>query len=323
MSPASGRSYPVRSLWVLDVPTYEAGPATCPACAAGPARRTGLHGRPRRVPTRARGAARQPPARAPHRAPPGSRPRWRCPRTRARRCPRLHQELVRLGGQAVVDDRLDRLELAVGIEQWLQPGVGLLELVRLDVHEVDPVRVVRRDALDDVQGRTAGRGGAEGGRREHDPGGLARTRPPGRCSLVEGRVRASGPWRSPRSPRGSSRSGSRTPGPALPMAGVVPNGSTSNTHARAQRASRQRRLQLQAPRARAVEGHRSVVQPLAVARVDERAGHRDHRRRRVTREGVEADLRGDDAAAGRHARVSPGPRSSTGTGWVRRPRCGC
>jgi orotate phosphoribosyltransferase len=35
VSPASGRSYPVRSLWVLDVPTYEAGPASCPACAAG------------------------------------------------------------------------------------------------------------------------------------------------------------------------------------------------------------------------------------------------------------------------------------------------
>jgi orotate phosphoribosyltransferase len=35
VSPASGRSYPVRSLWVLDVPTYQAGPTTCPACGAG------------------------------------------------------------------------------------------------------------------------------------------------------------------------------------------------------------------------------------------------------------------------------------------------
>lgn len=34
-SDASGRTTPVRSLWTLDVPTYEAGPATCPACAAG------------------------------------------------------------------------------------------------------------------------------------------------------------------------------------------------------------------------------------------------------------------------------------------------
>jgi len=34
-SPRTGRSYPVTSLWVLDVPTYEAGPASCPACAAG------------------------------------------------------------------------------------------------------------------------------------------------------------------------------------------------------------------------------------------------------------------------------------------------
>jgi len=33
VSPSSGRRYPVESLWVLDVPTYEAGAATCPACA--------------------------------------------------------------------------------------------------------------------------------------------------------------------------------------------------------------------------------------------------------------------------------------------------
>ncbi len=34
-SEATGRVTPVRSLWTLDVPTYEPGPATCPACAAG------------------------------------------------------------------------------------------------------------------------------------------------------------------------------------------------------------------------------------------------------------------------------------------------
>lgn len=34
-SEASGRATPVRSLWTLDVPTYEPGSATCPACAAG------------------------------------------------------------------------------------------------------------------------------------------------------------------------------------------------------------------------------------------------------------------------------------------------
>ena len=34
-SPASGRDYPVEALWTLDIPTYEPGPATCPACAAG------------------------------------------------------------------------------------------------------------------------------------------------------------------------------------------------------------------------------------------------------------------------------------------------
>jgi orotate phosphoribosyltransferase len=35
VSPASGRSYPLRSLWPLDLPTYEPGPATCPRCADG------------------------------------------------------------------------------------------------------------------------------------------------------------------------------------------------------------------------------------------------------------------------------------------------
>lgn len=34
-SPSSGRTYPLRSLWQLDLPTYEPGPATCPQCAAG------------------------------------------------------------------------------------------------------------------------------------------------------------------------------------------------------------------------------------------------------------------------------------------------
>lgn len=34
-SPASGRVYPLRSLWRLDLPTHEAGPTTCPACAGG------------------------------------------------------------------------------------------------------------------------------------------------------------------------------------------------------------------------------------------------------------------------------------------------
>jgi len=34
-SPISGRSYPLRSLWQLDLPTYQPGAATCPRCAAG------------------------------------------------------------------------------------------------------------------------------------------------------------------------------------------------------------------------------------------------------------------------------------------------
>ena len=34
-SPTSGRTYPLRSLWQLDLPTYEPGEATCPRCAVG------------------------------------------------------------------------------------------------------------------------------------------------------------------------------------------------------------------------------------------------------------------------------------------------
>jgi orotate phosphoribosyltransferase len=34
-SPTTGRTYPVRALWQLDLPTYEAGPETCPRCASG------------------------------------------------------------------------------------------------------------------------------------------------------------------------------------------------------------------------------------------------------------------------------------------------
>jgi orotate phosphoribosyltransferase len=34
-SPASGRVYPLSSLWTLDMPSYEPGPATCPRCADG------------------------------------------------------------------------------------------------------------------------------------------------------------------------------------------------------------------------------------------------------------------------------------------------
>jgi orotate phosphoribosyltransferase len=34
-SPSTGRVYPLRSLWELDLPTYEPGPASCPHCADG------------------------------------------------------------------------------------------------------------------------------------------------------------------------------------------------------------------------------------------------------------------------------------------------
>ena len=34
-SPASGRTYPLRALWQLDLPTYQPGAATCPRCADG------------------------------------------------------------------------------------------------------------------------------------------------------------------------------------------------------------------------------------------------------------------------------------------------
>ena len=34
-SPTTGRRYPVQGLWRLEIPTFEAGPATCPRCADG------------------------------------------------------------------------------------------------------------------------------------------------------------------------------------------------------------------------------------------------------------------------------------------------
>jgi orotate phosphoribosyltransferase len=34
-SPTTGRTYPLRALWRLDLPTYEPGPTTCPRCADG------------------------------------------------------------------------------------------------------------------------------------------------------------------------------------------------------------------------------------------------------------------------------------------------
>lgn len=34
-SPTSGRVYSLQALWVLDIPTFEPGPATCPRCADG------------------------------------------------------------------------------------------------------------------------------------------------------------------------------------------------------------------------------------------------------------------------------------------------
>jgi orotate phosphoribosyltransferase len=36
-SPTTGRRYPLNALWILDLPTYEPGPATCPRCATGEA----------------------------------------------------------------------------------------------------------------------------------------------------------------------------------------------------------------------------------------------------------------------------------------------
>ncbi|MFI5258233.1 MAG: orotate phosphoribosyltransferase [Candidatus Limnocylindrales bacterium] len=34
-SPKTGRNYPLRALWQLQLPTYDPGPEACPACAAG------------------------------------------------------------------------------------------------------------------------------------------------------------------------------------------------------------------------------------------------------------------------------------------------
>jgi hypothetical protein len=34
-SPTTGRRFPLNALWILDLPTYVPGPATCLRCAAG------------------------------------------------------------------------------------------------------------------------------------------------------------------------------------------------------------------------------------------------------------------------------------------------
>jgi orotate phosphoribosyltransferase len=44
-SPSTGRVYPLRALWQLDLPTYDPGAGTCPRCAAGePAVKPGSSG---------------------------------------------------------------------------------------------------------------------------------------------------------------------------------------------------------------------------------------------------------------------------------------
>jgi orotate phosphoribosyltransferase len=44
-SPMTGRTYPLRALWQVDLPTYEPGPDTCPRCGAGdPLRAPGSRG---------------------------------------------------------------------------------------------------------------------------------------------------------------------------------------------------------------------------------------------------------------------------------------
>ena len=45
LTASTGRTYPLRSLWQLDLPTYEPGAGTCPRCAAGePAVKPGSSG---------------------------------------------------------------------------------------------------------------------------------------------------------------------------------------------------------------------------------------------------------------------------------------
>ena len=45
VSPSTGRVYPLRALWQLELPTWEAGAVTCPRCAAGePAVKPGSSG---------------------------------------------------------------------------------------------------------------------------------------------------------------------------------------------------------------------------------------------------------------------------------------
>ena len=64
----------------------------------------------------------------------------------------IHDEDPRLTDEPVVDRRLDRLELAVRIEDWLEAAVRILELVRFDVDERE-AGLLSGALLEDLQGR--------------------------------------------------------------------------------------------------------------------------------------------------------------------------
>ena len=176
----------------------------------------------------------------------------------------VHHEQVRLGYQAVVDAPVGPTwSRPLASSTGWRPGFGLLQLVRLDVDEVDPVLVRRGHALDDVQGRPAHGGLAERRGREHDQQ-ACRGRRPGRWTVDRSRDRASGRSRSSRSPPASSRPASptRVPGRRWPVS--EPKGRTSNmtsTHGSRRELGRH----LEAPRTGAVERDGRVVQAPAVA----------------------------------------------------------
>ena len=186
----------------------------------------------------------------------------------------------------------------------------------------DAVLVVRRDALDDVQRRAAHGRLAEGRRREDDERRLPGRDRLGDAQPVEVRDRAACPWRWPRCPRASSRSGVSDAGAGAPMAGVAAvRQDREHRPGRSTAPAGRPAVDLEAPVARAGERDGHVVEAAAVADVEERA----HRR---SRPGWPGPGRGRRSGPGwarspTTAAGSGGRRARTRTGSAGRRRSGC
>ena len=224
-SPSTGRTYPLRALWQLDLPTYEPGRSTCPRCAAGDSART---------PRGARGL-RSPPT-ADDLAPPGrvdrrvrvlasrcwswssrSRSAWRAPSWRGRR-----------PGPALVDRRHRRRRFA---RSWRTCGASRCGCAGGELLDFDLRRARERDgrsrpAICRAPGDGRNRSGSGTATRADQARSAWRTR--------LGLSRASAPLRDPAATASSSSSLKISMSDAV----TIPSLSTTKTQARSAAAIR-------------------------------------------------------------------------------------